>query len=134
MKCPVESSIQKAALAVCPAGRIAALSLRDTPTTLDRKLLAIINSSVTVDTSRLRGDILPSFDSGPSAPTLLTVLSSVQYTRLPVACSIQSFPLIPLKAGTDPVKTQLCPTAVKNGRKLIFVLTQLYPFFNNRLN
>ena len=71
------------------------------------------NSSVTVDTNKFRGDIFPSSDS---FPTLVTVLSEVQYIRFPLSCSNQSLPVIPFIAGTDPVKMQLCPTAVYDGK------------------
>ena len=45
-------------------------------------------------------------------PTVVTVLSSVQYTNLCCSLSYQSLPVIPLMAGTLPVYTLLWPTAV----------------------
>src|SRR5579863_1488541 len=102
MKLPVSSSIQKAALAVWPAGRIAARSFNEIPTTRDWKLVATRSSSVIVETSMLRGDIFPSGDA--LTPTDSVVLSSVQYICTPVNCSVQSFPVIPEIEGTEPVK------------------------------
>src|SRR5690606_24621920 len=100
MNLPEESSNQKAPVGLCPAGRIAALSLIETPTTLDLKLPASRNSSVIVDASRFRGDILP---ASAVPPTASTRVSSVQYHGRPLSWSIHSLPAIPCIEGTDPV-------------------------------
>ena len=75
MKRAVVSSNQKA-IPVWPAGKIAARSFNETPTTFDSKFVANRNSSVMVETKRLLGDIFPS--AALTAPTPCTVLSLVQ--------------------------------------------------------
>src|SRR5699024_5133179 len=109
MKLLEEASYQKAPLAVCPAGRIEARSFNETLTTLERKFVASRNSSVTVLTSILFGDISPAL---PVVPTDFTEGSSVQYHFSPVSWLIQLLPTMPVIAGTDPVKAMVCPTAV----------------------
>ncbi|MCY1247603.1 hypothetical protein D9M72_609510 [compost metagenome] len=61
MKFPVLSSNQKAPFGVCPAGRIEARSFKETPTTFPWKLVASLNSSVTVVDQRFFGEWLPIF-------------------------------------------------------------------------
>ena len=56
MKFPVVSSNQKAAVGLCPAGKIEALSFKETPTTFERKLVAIPNWSVMVVLQRFLGE------------------------------------------------------------------------------
>jgi hypothetical protein len=61
MKSPEESSNQKAPVGLCPAGKIDALSLRETPTTFERKLVEIPNWSVMVELQRFLGECCPIF-------------------------------------------------------------------------
>src|SRR5690606_23955603 len=113
IKLPDLSSNQNAAVAVWPAGRIAALSFKETPTTLLRKFCARLISSPIVVVSRFFGDICPEF---PSTPTDVTVVSSVQYQARPVNWSTHSLPTIPCIAGIEPVYIVACPTAVADGK------------------
>ena len=110
MKRPVELSIQYAASAEWPAGRMAARSFSDTPITLALKSVAIFSSSAIVVVSSLRGDMRPAL---PSVPTPLTVESSQQYTMRPSV--MKSLPAMPWMAGTEPVNTDVWPTAVTVG-------------------
>ena len=89
---------------------MAARSFSDTPITFALKAVAIFSSSPMVVESMLRGDMRPAL---PSVPTLLTVVSSQQYTMRP--SSMKSLPAMPCMAGTLPVKIDVCPTAVTVG-------------------
>lgn len=96
--------------AAWPAIRIAARSLNATPTTLAAPLVAIFSSSPTVVVFRLRGLIgllVP--------PTVFTEGSSTQYISFPLARSNQLLPMIPFKAGTDPLNIAAWPGPVAVG-------------------
>ena len=110
MKRPVALSIQYAPSAEWPAGRMAARSFIDTPTTLALKSVAIFSSSPMVVVSMLRGDIMP---ASLSVPTPFTVGSEQQYAILPSI--MKSLPAMPCIAGTLPVNIDVWPTAVTVG-------------------
>ena len=78
--------------------------------TLERKSVAKWSWSPMVEACIRWGDIRP---SGESLPKLLTALSSQQYTRWPF--STQVLAAIPVRAGTEPVQTELWPMAVTVG-------------------
>ena len=56
MKFPCGFIKPKAAVGLCPAGKIEALSFKETPTTFERKLVAIPNWSVMVVLQRFLGE------------------------------------------------------------------------------
>ena len=110
---PVELSTQYAASAMWPEGRIAARSFMEMPMTLDTPPLAILISSPSVLTRRLCGElpVAPAL-----APSSLVALSSTEVMSRPSERSYHSLPMMPLVAGTEPVRNAECPGAVTVGK------------------
>lgn len=116
---PVTSSNQYAALARCPAGRIALRDLMETPITFEASE-AFRSSSPSVLTSRRLADAgSASVHLEPFAaacpPTVCSFQSQTLVTTCPSARSYQVLPTIPLVEGIAPDIKILWPTAVTVG-------------------
>src|ERR1017187_6355585 len=104
------SLLNQYAVPVLPLVKIAPRSFSDTLSTFDCIPVAMRNSSPTVVTCRLRGEV-PAF-SVVASPRSMLDESAQQYTFLCVARSHQSLPTTPCRYGYAPVRIVAWPTAV----------------------